>query len=187
MHGVGVGIRGEVARNFRHLSEGVSIVDVGWKTSWYTGIFQDEAVILKEMRVEKRRSIVYTPLPLGGAWNQAIQCQDSTCLISVLDAEQSELCPWMSRAGVRATFRLSPLLSCNRSRFSGDHMTQTSFRDAFHIIRVQLELDGKVPILFLKIARYFGVKMSHRLLLMILLLVPPRVPFSFPPKTPQPT
>jgi hypothetical protein len=31
--------------------------------------FQDEAVILKEMRVEKGGSIVYMPLPLGGAGN----------------------------------------------------------------------------------------------------------------------
>ena len=107
------------------------------------------------------------PLPLGGAGKQPIQYQDSICPISVFDAEQSELCPWMSRAGVRATFRLSPLFSCNGSRFLGDHTTQTSFRDAFHFIRVPLELDGKVPILFLKRARYFEVKLSHRLLLMI--------------------
>jgi hypothetical protein len=77
--------------------------------------FQDEAVILKEMRVEKRRSIVCMPLPLGGAGKQPIQYQDSICPISVFDAEQSELCPWMSRAGVRAIFRLSPLFSCNGS------------------------------------------------------------------------
>jgi len=95
--------------------------------------FQDEAVILKEMREEKRRSIVCVSLPLGGAMNQPIQYQDSICPISVFDAEQSESCPWMSRAGVRATFRLSPLFSCNGSRFLGDHMTQTSFGDAFHI------------------------------------------------------
>jgi hypothetical protein len=127
------------------------------------------------------------PLPLGGAGNQPIQYQASNCPISVFDAEQFELCPWMSRAGVRATFRLSPLFSCNGSRFSGDHMTQTSFRDAFHIIRVPLALDGKVPNFFLKRARYFEVKMSHSLLLMILLLAPPCAPFSFPPRTPQST